>query len=417
MTIVLRGGTLIDGTGRAPQPNAAVLIEDERIAAVGDAREVGVPPDATVLDCTGQSIMPGLIDCHDHLAHTNRDLNERSTRPLSLTMMQIAENLRVTVEGGFTTVRDAAGLDLGFKLAVEQRLIVGPRLLISLSILSRTGGLDDPHTRSGVDLSWRNLPGLPSPVVDGVDECRKRVRELLHAGADVIKCAATGGVSSQTLKATSPLLSLAELQTIVEEAGFMEKKVLCHAHGGPGLKAAIDAGVHSIEHGLLLGRTPEWLEQMAAQGTYYVPTLSVLSLHRIHGTPWAMQKANEMYEDAARTLEAAMKAGVRIAMGSDAGAFGHGHNGAEVKHLVDAGLTPMQAIVAGTKTASECLEMEREIGTLETGKLADVIVVDSDPLADPSLLDGGVHLSLVMKGGTAHVNRLSVERPGQDKQD
>jgi imidazolonepropionase-like amidohydrolase len=124
-----------------------------------------------------------------------------------------------------------------------------------------------------------------------------------------------------------------------------------------------------------------------------------------------MQKANEMYEDAARTLEAAMKADVRIAMGSDAGAFGHGHNGAEVKHLVDAGLTPMQAIVAGTKTASECLEMEHEIGTLEAGKLADVLVVDGDPLADPSLLDGGAHLTLVLKGGTAHVNRLAPSPP------
>jgi imidazolonepropionase-like amidohydrolase len=412
MTIVLRGGTLLDGTGQAPQPNAVVLLEGERIAAVGHVHEVVVPPGATVLDGTGQTIMPGLIDCHDHLAHTNRDLNERSTRPLSLTMMQIAENLRVTVEGGFTTIRDAAGLDLGVKLAVEQGLIVGPRLLISLSILSRTGGLDDPHTRSGVDLSWRNLPGLPSPVVDGVEECRKRVRELLHAGADVIKCAATGGVSSQTLRATSQLLSLAEIQTIVEEAGFTEKKVMCHAHDGPGLKAAIDAGSHSIEHGLSLGRTPEWLEQMAAQGTFYVPTLSVLNLHRSHGTPWAKQKANEMYEDAARTLEAAMKAGVKIAMGSDAGAFGHGHNGAEVKHLVEAGLTPMQAIVAGTKTAAECLEMVQIVGTLETDKLADILVVNGDPLADPSLLDGGAHMSLVMKGGTAHVNRLTAQTAG-----
>jgi imidazolonepropionase-like amidohydrolase len=407
MATVLRGGTLLDGTGTAPRPNTVLLIDGERIAAIGDAPQVSAPPDAKVLDCTGKTIMPGLIDCHDHLVHTNRDLNERSTRPLSLTMMQVANNLRVTVEGGFTTVRDAAGLDLGFKLAIEQGLVVGPRVLISLSILSRTGGLDDPHTRSGVDLSWRNLPGLPSPVVDGVEECRKRVRELLHAGADVIKCASTGGVSSQTLKATSQLLSLAELQTIVEEAGFMDKKVMCHAHGGPGLKAAIDAGVHSVEHGLLLGRTPEWLEQMAAQGTFYVPTLSVLNLHRAHGTPWGMQKANEMYDDAARTLEAATKAGVRIAMGSDAGAFGHGHNGAEVKHLVDAGFTPMQAIVAGTKTASECLEMEADLGTLEVGKYADIIVVDGNPLADETLLDGGEHLSLVMIGGTAHVDRLS----------
>lgn len=407
MATVLRGGTLLDGTGAVPRPNPGLLIDGERIAMIGNGRAVSAPTDVTIYDCTGKTIMPGLIDCHDHLVHTNRDLNERSTRPLSLTMMMVAQNLRETVEGGFTTIRDAAGLDLGFKMAIEQGLVVGPRVLISLSILSRTGGLDDHHTRSGVDLGWRNLPGLPSPIADGVEECRKRVRELLHAGADVIKCAATGGVSSQTLTATAQLLTLAELQTIVEEAGMMEKKVMCHAHGGPGLKAAIDARIHSIDHGLLLGRTPEWLAQMADQGTFYVPTLRILNLHRVHGTPWGMAKANAMYDDAARTLEAADKADVKIAMGSDAGGYGHGRNGAEVKHLVEAGFTPMQAIVAGTKTASECLEMEADIGTLEAGKYADIIVVDGDPLADVTLLDGGAHLSLVMKGGTAHVDKLS----------
>jgi imidazolonepropionase-like amidohydrolase len=411
MPTLLRGGTLLDGTGAAPRTNPGLRIDGERIAAIGAEAEVSAPPGATTYDCTGGTIMPGLIDCHDHLAHTNRDLNERSTRPVSLTMMLVAQNLRETVEGGFTTIRDAGGLDLGFKLAIEQGLVVGPRLLISLSILSRTGGLDDHHTRSGVDLSWRNLPGLPSPIVDGVEECRKRVRELLHAGADVIKCAATGGVSSQTLTATSQLLTLVELQTIVDEAAMMEKRVMCHAHGGPGLKAAIDAKVHSIEHGLLLGRTPDWLNQMADQGTFYVPTLRVLNLHRIQGTPWGKAKANAMYDDAARTLQAATKAGAKIAMGSDAGAYGHGRNGAEVMHLVEAGFTPMQAIVSGTRTASECLGMDADIGTLEVGKYADIIVVDGDPLVDVSLLDGGAHLSLVLKGGIAHVDKISALSP------
>jgi len=408
MFTLLRGGTLIDGTGIAPRPHAAVLVEDERIIAVGDRAEVQAPPDAIVIDITGKTMMPGLIDAHDHLVHTNRDLNERVTRPLSLTMMQIADNLRVTLEAGITTVRDAAGLDLGFKLAVDQGLIPGPRLVISLTIISRTGGIDEPRTRSGVDLSWRNLPGLPSPVADGVEECRKRVREVLHAGADVVKCASTGGVSSQTLTATVQTLSLAELQVIVEEARYMNKRTMCHALGGPGLEAAIEAGIDSIEHGPCLSRTPDLLKRMASAGTFLVPTLRILVLHRVQGTPWGRRKANELYDDAMRTVQMAMDAGVRVAMGTDAGAYGHGHNATELAHLVDAGMTPMQSIVASTRTAAECLGLEQDIGTLAPGKYADLLIVDGDPLADIHILDDHDKLSLVMKGGTVYVNRLSV---------
>ncbi len=407
MVTLLRGGTLIDGTGRPPLPGAAVLIEGERIVAVGPAGAITPPPDADILDVSGKTIMPGLIDAHDHLVHTNRDLNEHATRPLSLTMMQVADNLRVTLEAGITTVRDAAGLDLGFKLAVEQGLIAGPRLVISLTIISRTGGIDDPRTRSGVDLSWRNLPGLPSPAADGADECRKRVREVLHAGADVVKCASTGGISSQTLPATVQTLSLAEIQAIVEEARFMEKRTMCHAHGGPGLQAAVEAGIDSIEHGPCLSRTPELLEKMAARGAFLVPTLRILVLHRQRGSPWAKRKASELYDDAIRTVQMAMEMGVPLAMGTDAGGYGHGHNATELAHLVDAGMTPMQAIVAGTKTAAECLGMEKEVGTLERGKFADVLVVDGDPLGDVGILDQQERLALVMKGGIAYVDRLS----------
>ena len=193
--------------------------------------------------------MPGLIDCHDHEAHTGFDLMERASAPLSLTMMRIANNMKITLEAGITTLRDMGGLDIGFKMAVEQGLIPGPRLLVALTILSRTGGIDDPRLRSGVDLSWRQLPGLPSPVVDGVEECRKRVREVLHAGADVIKCASTGGVSSQTLTATVPTLTLEELTVIVEEAHMVGKRTTVHAYGGPGLENAVRAGIDSVEHG------------------------------------------------------------------------------------------------------------------------------------------------------------------------
>jgi imidazolonepropionase-like amidohydrolase len=403
--IVLHGGTLIDGTGGSPLTGATLFIEDERIRAVEMGGDFAIPEDALRIDCSGKTIMPGLIDAHDHLVHTTRDLNTRVSEPLSLTMMQIADNLRVTLEAGITTVRDAAGLDLGFKLAVEQGLIPGPRLVISLTIISRTGGIDDPHTRSGVDLSWRTLPGLPSPIADGVEECRKRVREVLHAGADVVKCASTGGVSSQTLTALTQTMSRAELETIVEEARFMGRRTMCHAYGGGGLQAAVDAGIDSIEHGAALCHMPDTLRQMAAQGTYLVPTLTILALHRQHGSPWAKRKATELYDDHLRTVQMAMDAGIPVVMGTDAGGYGHGHNAVELQHLVQAGLTPMQAIVASTRTAAECLGMERETGTLERGKYADLLVVDGDPLSDVGILDQQESLLLVMKGGTIAADR------------
>jgi len=399
-----------------------VLIDGERISAVGAVDSFVVPPATSEIDVSGKTITPGLIDAHDHLIHTNRDLNEHATRPLSLTMMQVADTLRVPLEAGITTVRDAAGLDLGFKLAVEQGLIPGPRLVITLSILSRTGGIDDPRTRSGVDLSWRALPGLPSPVCDGVEECRKRVREVLHAGADVVKCASTGGVSSQTLTATVQTLSLPELQTIVEEARYLDKRTMCHAYGGLGLAAAVDAGIDSIEHGAYLCQMPETLKKMAAQGTYLVPTFRVLALHRAHGSPWAKRKAHELAEDHIRTVQMAMDAGIPVVMGTDAGAYGHGHNAVELQHLVEAGMSPMQAIIASTKTAAECLGLAQEIGTLERGKYADLLVMDGDPLADISLFDRQERLAMVMKGGTAAVDRLarpaashSAERSSPDR--
>src|SRR5436190_15027866 len=165
MTLLLTGGTLIDGTGGPPRANAAALIEDERIAWVGDAAEAQshTPPGTEVRDLTGKTLLPGLIDCHDHMAHTTFDLMERAATPLSYWLMRVAQNLKTTLESGVTTVRDAGGLDFGFKMATEDGTISGPRLQLGLTILSRTGGIDDTRLRSGIDLGWKRLPGIPSP--------------------------------------------------------------------------------------------------------------------------------------------------------------------------------------------------------------------------------------------------------------
>ena len=406
MALLLTGGRLIDGTGAEPRRDAAVLVEGERVRAVGPAGALDLPPDTRVVDVGGRTIMPGIIDCHDHLAHTGFDVVGRLASPPSLTVLRIAGFIRTTLEAGITTVRDAGGLDAGFKQAVEQGLIPGPRLVVSLVILSRTGGIGDPRLSTGVDLSGE-LAGMPSPVCDGADECRRRVRQVLHAGADVVKCASTGGVSSRTLTATDPTFTYEELKAITDEAHALGRRVMVHAYGGPGLEAAIEAGVDSVEHGAYLCRTPEILDRMAAQGTYLVPTFMVLALHREKGSPWARRKATELHEDHVRTLEMAMARGIPIAMGTDAGAYGHGHNAVELRLMVEAGMTPMQAIVASTKTAAECAGLGVEVGTLEPGKYADLLVVDGNPLDDMQVLDRQERLALVMKGGTAYVDRLS----------
>lgn len=408
MALLLHNGTLIDGTGAEPVADAAVLIEDERITSAGVAAAVmaDVPPETTWIDLGGRAIVPGLIDCHDHLAHTERDLMAHAASPLSLKMMQIADNLRITLEAGITTMRDAGGLDVGFKMAVEQGLIPGPRLMLGLTIISRTGGIDDPRLRSGIDLDWRFLPGLPSPVADGVEEVRKRVREVLHAGADVVKCASTGGVSSRTLTALDECLTLPELQVIVDEARMLNKKTFVHAYGGPGLENAVIAGIDSIEHGAYLCRSPESIRRMADQGTFLVPTFMVLALHREKGSPWARFKATELREEHRRSLHLAMAAGIPVAMGTDAGFYGHGQNAMELRLMTEEGMSPMEALVASTKTAAECLGLEREIGTVESGKLADILVVDGDPLKQIGLFEQRDSLSMVIKGGTIYVNRL-----------
>ena len=406
MPTLLTGGLLIDGSGAVPVTNGAVLIDGERIRAAGHAREITAPPGTTVIDVAGKTIMPGLIDAHDHMCHTGFDRAARLASPLSLTMMKVADNLRITLEAGITTVRDAGGLDTGFKLAVEQGLIPGPRLVLGVSIISRTGGIGDPRLPNGADLSG-DLPGLPWPVADGVDECRRKVREVVHAGADQVKLASTGGVSSQTLTAIDVAYTYEEVAAIADEARLQGKRSFVHAYGGPGADYAIRAGIDSIEHGAYLCREPEWLDRMAAQGTYLVPTFMVIDLHRTKGSPFARFKAAEMREEHALTMRMALERGIPVAMGTDAGAYGHGHNAVELQLMVEAGMTPMQAIVASTKVAAECCELGADTGTLTAGKYADLLVVDDNPLEDVAILDQQLRLSLVMKGGKAYVDRLT----------
>jgi imidazolonepropionase-like amidohydrolase len=230
---------------------------------------------------------------------------------------------------------------------------------------------------------------------------------VIHAGADWVKCASTGGVSSPTLGPLDAALTYDELRVIAEEAHMLNKRVFVHAYGGQGLVDAVAAGIDCVEHGAYLNRHPETLARMADEGRWLVPTFMVIALHAERGSPWGRRKASEMRDDHRRTLEQAMQAGIPIAMGTDAGGYGHGHNAVELRLLVENGMTPMEAIVASTSAAARLLEMDADLGTLAPGKYADLLLIDGDPLRDIAILDQPERIQLVMQSGKVHVNRLA----------
>lgn len=335
----------------------------------------------------------------------------------TLAIFKTAQVFHDTLLGGCTGVRDASGVDLGMKQAVEQGLIPGPRLKISVVILSQLGGHNDHTEPCGVDSTFPKLQTIPDGICDGVDACRRKVREVVRAGADWIKIATTGGVGTPV---GGPLLrqfSPEEVRAIVDTAHAAGKPVMSHAYGGEGVKICLDAGVDSIEHGAALDDA--LIEQMARQGTWLVPTFTVLRrvLEIDTANPGALPaymapKARALVEMQRASFPKALAAGVKIAMGTDGGGFGHGKNAGELAYMVEAGMSPMQAIVAATRMGAECMGLGDEVGQLKPGFLADLLVVDGDPLADVRVLEDRERLRLILKDGAQIKNTLQGERHG-----
>jgi imidazolonepropionase-like amidohydrolase len=414
MTIAIVNATIIDGTGRDPITNGTVVVENDRITSVGAG---GDPPKgADVIDAAGGTVMPGMIDCHVHLYGKVAGIQERQRLPASLQLFHGAKNAKRTLDSGFTTVRDAGGTPMGFKMAIEQGLIPGPRMRIAVTHFSQTGGHGDGTLPSGAHSEARGGGGFewPNNIVDGSDDVRKGVREALRAGADFIKISATGGVLSVTDEPSHTAFSPEEIATFVYEAGTKGKTVMAHAQGGEGIRNAVFGGVESIEH--CIYPDDETLAEMAKRGTFMVPTLVapvwvLRYAERAPDTlhPQSIRKAMEVSDAHRGAVSRALDAGVRIAFGTDQGVGPHGRNAEELGLLVDAGMTPMQALVAVTNTASECIHMQDDIGTLEAGKLADLLVVDGDPLDDVGILMDREKLEVIMQGGALHKNALDVE--------
>jgi imidazolonepropionase-like amidohydrolase len=370
---ILAGGTVFDGSGADPRV-ADVAIEAGRIVAVGQALDGGHR-----IDVTGLTLLPGLIDCHAHVAWPSgeRSIDDELALDGVYAAFEAVGPLRATLDAGVTTVRDAAGATAGHRRAIDDGLVAGPRLVVSLSQLSPSAGPNDARSPSGLD-AWISRPGIPPPVADGPDALRHKVREYVQAGADVIKIFATGNLSMARRGAHRSLFTEAELEAIVDEAGRHGLRVMAHAHGADGAVAAARAGVASIEHGFFLD--DEAIAAMAAARVVFVPTL--LASHSLLEVTDDEGRAEReaIVEGHLAAVRAAHAAGVPIAMGTDCGVAAHGRNPEELELLVKCGLTPAEALAAATSTAAALLGLEDEIGRIAVGLRADLIVIKGDSL-------------------------------------
>src|SRR5512132_2678768 len=395
MTTVVRAGTFIDGNGGDPKRNVNIHIEGDAIAKIGGE----IPRDAKVIDRSEQTVMPGMIDCHVHLFSTPGSIEERLQKPYSLNVAEAFKNAKTTLEAGFTTVRDAGGTPLGVKQAGDRGLVPGPRVRTAAGAPSQTGGPGDSRFASGV-VARADDPEHPRTVVDGATDVRKATRELLRAGADQIKVCTSGGVMSPSDEPTATGFSPDEIAAIVYEAHAAGKTVMSHAQAQQGIRNAVEAGVESIEHGIYLDE--DTAELMKKKGTYLVATLvaPLWVKRRAERRPgsvpaYALRKANEVVDTHQKMFQMAVQMGVPIAMGTDTGVGEHGSNAEELALMVKLGMTPMQAIVATTKTAAACSRIGTLTGTLEPGKRADLIAVAGDPLADIAILQDAKKITFV----------------------
>jgi imidazolonepropionase-like amidohydrolase len=396
------GGVVFDGTGSLPAP-ADVVVEGSEIVHVGAP---GTGDGDTSVDLAGRTLTPGLFDCHVHVMFEGLDVMRELQTPFSYRFFQAAKNLEATVRTGITSVRDAGGADAGVKLAVERGLVNGPRMQVSLDMLSQTGGHGDEYFPCGqhVPLASPVYPGKPSPIVDGPDEMRRKVREFVRDGADVIKVATSGGVLSVGSDPRRAHLRMAELDVLVEEATAAGRFVMAHAQAADGIKNAVRAGIRSIEHGIFLD--DEAIEMMLERGTWLVPTLiaPVWVLESASAgaaiSDASLRKARDVIQIHAESFRRAVEAGVRIAMGTDAGVGPHGDNLRELTLMEGAGMTPAAVLRSATQSAAELLGVADRLGTIEPGKAADLVVIGGDAMA---LADLGTRIEQVWIDGVRRV--------------
>jgi len=396
-------GTLIDGISDEPKKNMTIVIEKNKIVAIENGFSNAGAGDKSV-DLKTKTVTPGWIDCHVHLSHEtspNAYIERFQLNDVDYAYRSVVYAKR-TLMAGFTTVRDAGGsVIISLKKAINQGLVDGPRIVAAGTPIGSTGSHGDPTNGYRSDLMGD--PGPRIGVANGADECIKAVRQRYKDGSDVIKIMATGGVLDVSTNGTGAQYTEEEIKAIVQTANDYGMKVMAHAHGAEGIKRALRAGVISIEHGTLMD--DECIELFKKNGAWYVPTViagkSVTDSAKIpnYYPPVVAKKAIEIGPKIQSTLGRAYKAGVKIAFGTDAGVYRHGMNWMEFGYMIEAGMKPMDAIKAATISAAELLGMKDQIGSIEAGKLADIVAVDGDPLKDSKVFGKVV---FVMKNGDVY---------------
>jgi imidazolonepropionase-like amidohydrolase len=404
--LVLRAARLFDGAHDKTQSPGLVVVQDGRIVQVGGVAPAG----AQVIDLGDATLLPGFIDAHTHLSgELSDDWKQDQLDQVKKSIPELAfdalEHARRTLMVGFTTVRDLGShdfIDVGLRNAIRKGKVVGPRMLVSVHAIGATGGHCDDGAGYRHGLFGRET-NLEDGVANGPDEMRRAVRFNHKYGADIIKVCATGGVLSETDDVDTPQLTQAELDALVDEAHALRRRVAAHAHGAEGAKRAVRAGVDSIEHGSFLD--DEGLKLMKQHGTFLVPTLMAHAgvaehvAHAAHMPPQVVAKQQAATTRAQAMVRKAIAMGIRIAVGTDAAVYPHGRNAEELPRLVDLGMKPAAALRAATYVGAQLLGLSDSIGTLERGKLADVIAVPGDPTSDIHQVE---HAFFVMKEGTIY---------------
>lgn len=390
-------GTVIDGVSDTPIPDGLVAVKDDRIAFVGKAEDFAIPENTTVY--AADTILPGFIDCHTHLVGINDSGPFKEHAPFGDLLLGAAYGAGLLLDAGFTGVRDMSEQGFYLARAQERGTLRGPKIMPGGRCISVTGGHGDMVTYMSKEESNRINP--VGVLCDGVDECLQTVRDQFRKGAKFIKVIATGGVSSPSDDVNDVEFSFEEMKAMVEEAKRHHSYVAAHCTGNEGAYQALMAGVECIEHGVML--TQREIDLMAERNVPLVSTLHIsLSCARIDGADWFKRKAAKCAEANINTIKMARKAGIRIAFGTDftnSKGTSYRKNGMEFEAMVQAGMTPMEAIKAGTINGAYVMRTDKETGSLETGKLADIVLVKGDPLRDISVLGDSDNVTAVFQNG------------------